>query len=346
MADTNLYLVGGEEQFLVEQAVRALKKKYVDPALAAFALDSIPPEEKDLNRIINSLQTLPIFSPARLVLVYDPFFLKGSPKKKNTETNDAETEVTETARSNSDERAETRLFAALENLPDGVRAVFVVNGPVDQRRKFFKFFQKNGETKIFEPFKPWEQDKAADWISNYLREKNCALDRSAAEFLVATAGLSLGALASEADKLLLYASGKNKLNIDDVKALASAGGLQAYALGEALRRKDLPETLRLTVALLKDGEAPQKLLGYITGQLRVLLQIKELQAQRLSAAEIASLLKMNTWNLEKNILPPLHKHDYQKLKTTYGALQNADYQIKTGQLAADNALICALAELA
>ncbi|MDR2428938.1 MAG: DNA polymerase III subunit delta, partial [Candidatus Margulisbacteria bacterium] len=255
MTDANLYLIGGEEQFLVEQTVRALKKKYSDPSLAAFALDIIPPEEKDLNRIINSLQTIPTFSPTRLVLVNDPFFLKGGRKKKSAEPDGVEAEA------GLDEPAEKRLLTALENLPDGVQAVFVVNGPVDQRRKIFKFFQKNGETKIFEPFKPWEQDKAADWVSNYLREKNCALDRTAAEFLVAATGLSLSALANEADKLLLYASGKNKLNIHDVQALASAGGLQAYALGEALRRKDLPETLRLTTALLKDGEAPQKLLG-------------------------------------------------------------------------------------
>ncbi|MDR1322875.1 MAG: DNA polymerase III subunit delta [Candidatus Margulisbacteria bacterium] len=346
MADANLYLIGGEEQFLVEQTARALQKKHIDPALVAFALDIISPEEKDLNRIINSLQTIPTFSPTRLVLVRDPFFLKSGKKKKNAETDDAEAGAAETEKTAPDERAETRLFAALENLPDGVSAAFIINGPVDQRRKFFKFFQKNGETKIFEPFKPWEQDKAADWLSNYLREKNCAIDRTAAEFLVATTGLSLGALANEADKLLVYASGKNKLNIQDVQALASAGGLQAYALGEALRRKDLPEILRLTSTLLKDGEAPQKLLGYIAGQLRVLLQIKELQAQRLNTNEIAGLLKINTWNLEKNILPPLQKHDYQKLKNTYCALQNADYQIKTGQLAADKALLCALAELA
>ena len=346
MADANLYLIGGEEQFLVEQTVRAFKKKYSDPSLAAFALDIIPPEEKDLNRIINSLQTIPAFAPTRLVLVYDPFFLKSGKKKKSAETDEAEAETEAAAKGGLDERAETRLLAALQNLPDGVQAVFVVNGPIDQRRKIFKFFQKNGAVKIFEPFKPWEQDKAADWVSNYLREKNCTLDRTAAEFLVATTGLSLSALANEADKLLLYASGKNKLNIYDVQALASAGGLQAYALGEALRRKDLPETLRLTAALLKDGEAPQKLLGYIAGQLRVLLQIKELQAQRLPVQEIAGLLKMNIWNLEKNILPPLLKQDYQKLKNTYFALQNADYQLKTGQLAADQALICALAELA
>ena len=146
--------------------------------------------------------------------------------------------------------------------------------------------------------------------------------------------------------MMLYAADRNKLTLADVKTMASQGGLNTYDLGEALRRKDLPEVLRLLTLLLKDGEAPQGLLGYIAKQLRTFLQIKELQEQRQSAAAIAGALKINPWKLEKIILPDLRKYNTAQLKTVYYELQNADYQMKTGQVDAPNALLAAVSGLA
>ncbi|GBR77401.1 DNA polymerase III subunit delta [Candidatus Termititenax dinenymphae] len=342
MPDARIYLLGGKENFLLEQAVRVLKQKHVQPSMEAFSLDVIPENEKNVDRLINSLQMIPSFSPSRLVLVYNPFFLKPPRRSKDEENDNPEKQET----SALDKNSETLLYSALENLPDGVTVVFVINGTVDQRLKFSKFIQKHGEIRLFEEFKPWEKDKAAAWAIDHLKKKNYTITREAAEFLVETAGLSAGALAGEADKLMLYAADRNKLTLADVKTMSSQGGLNTYDLGEALRRKDLPEALRLLMLLFKDGAAPQMLLGTIASQLRTFLQIKELQGRRVHPSEIASLLKINPWKLEKILLPDLAKHNFAQLKTVYYELQNADYRMKTGQGDAQNTLLCALAGLA
>ncbi|GBR77271.1 DNA polymerase III subunit delta, partial [Candidatus Termititenax persephonae] len=327
MPEARLYLIGGSESFLIEQAVRDLRKKHVDPALEAFALDIISETEKDPSRIINSLQIIPSFAPSRLVLVDNPFFLKTTRKDDAAEDTGGEGEA-----AGLDKNSEKLLYAALENLPAGVTAVFINHGALDQRKKFVKFCQKNGQVLLYEEFKPWEKDKAASWISNYLREKNYAIDRQATEFLVEITGLSVGALAAEAEKLMLYAADRTKLTLADVQTMASPGGLNTYDLGEALRRKDLPEVLRLLTALLRDSEAPQGLLGYLAKQLRTFLQVKELQLSRQSASTMAGLLKMNPWKLENIILPDLRQYTLPQLQNAYLELQNADYQMKTGQL--------------
>lgn len=339
MSKNNLYLICGEENFFITQAVRELKQKYVDPALEAFALDIIPERERDISRIINSVQTIPSFTPNRLVLIYDPFFLKASKKTDTAENTDEESTGLDTA-------GEELLRTALENIPDGVLVAFIVHGSIDQRKKFFKFFQKYGEVRKFEVFAQWDKLKVIDWLKTYLQNKKITIDPAAADFLVEVSGVSLDALVNEIEKILTYAAGKNRLTLSDVQAVASQGELNIFSLDEALRQRAVPEVLRLTTALLKDGEAPQMLLGRAAAQLRLLLQIKELQAQKKSFQDIAGVLKRNPYYIKRIMESDLPKYTLAQLKNAYYELQNADFQMKTGQLNPENALICALASLA
>ncbi|MDR1997611.1 MAG: DNA polymerase III subunit delta [Candidatus Margulisbacteria bacterium] len=336
MPSGKLLTLCGEENYFIEQAVRDLKAQYVDPALAAFALDIITEKERDINRIINSVQLIPSFAPRRLVLIYEPFFMTAA----------ARTEDGEDAAGPLAAAAEKLLYSALENIPDGVLVVFVLRGKVDQRKKWFKFLQSQGEVRKFESFAQWDRTKVADWLSGYLRGKNIDIEPAAADFLVEVSGVSIGALVNEAEKILTYAAGKNKLTLSDVQAVASQGELNTYALGEALRRRDAPEILALTARLLRDGEAPQLLLGFAVSQLRLLLQIKELQQQKKSYNEIAGLLKRNPFYVKIIMEKDLPRHSLPQLKNAYYELQNADLQMKTGLLEPRNALLCALAVLA
>ncbi|MDR2431617.1 MAG: DNA polymerase III subunit delta [Candidatus Margulisbacteria bacterium] len=327
-----LYLIYGEENYLLEQSVRELKKQYVDPALEAFGLDVIAAAEADPDRIVNSIQTIPVFAPRRLVLVYDPFFL--APPPKNPEEADAEP---------PEDKPLDLLLDSLGRIPDGVTAAFIVHGKIDQRKKCFKFFQKHAEIRQFAAFAQWDRAKVTDWLAGYLRGKNTGIDEAAAEFLVETAGISLGVLVNEIEKILTYAAGRPQITLADAQAVASQGELQILDLRDRLYARNIPELLALTAAMLKRGESAPGLLAFLSNRVRELLQIKEIPPG--DNYEAASLLKVKPGYV--NMLRRYAaNYTLAQLKNTYYELQKADLQMKTGRLEPKTALICALAELA
>ncbi|GBR72395.1 DNA polymerase III subunit delta [Candidatus Termititenax spirochaetophilus] len=337
-----MYVVCGSERFLVERAVRDLRQKYVDPAMEAFSLDIISEKEKDITRLINSVQMLPTFSASRLVLIYEPFFLK-SAKAGSAEDEDSAAEAVEEI-PGLDAAAEQLLFDSLTNIPDGVTAAFVLSKSPDKRKKFFKFLQKQAVIQEFESFKPWQTNDASEWLLRELRSRKVSVDKMTTDFLVEVCGVSRGALMNEAEKLLVYTADKNKLDLQDAQSMVGQGELDTYYLGEAIQQKNIPKIMGLTMSLYENNVSPQLLLGKITAQVRRLLQIKELQASGKYKEEIARIIGQHPYTVGIT-MGHLPKYTLAQLKNTFYELQNADYQLKTGQAAPADALICALTSL-
>ena len=332
----NLFLVYGSEQFLIEQAVRELRQKYVDPAMESFALEIIPEQEKNIYRWIDSVQ-MTSFAPSRLIISYDPFFLRSNKKTDEDEEQEGTAGLAD--------KEEKLLLAALENLPAGLAVVFVLSKAPDKRKKIFKFFQKQAQIQEFEAFKPYETYKAAAWLIEYWRAKNVALDKRTADFLIEVCGVSRGVLINEITKILVYNGGKNKITLQDAQAMVSQGELNIYYLGEAMQHKDMPRIMGLAAEILAAEKSPQKFYGYVIAQIRKLLQIKELHSAGRNKNEIAQLLGQHPFTIEK-ILEHMPKYTLSKLKNAYYELQNADYLYKSGRMNATDALLCALAGLA
>src|SRR6516162_7009588 len=63
-----LYLLMGEETFLVQEAVALLKKKSVDPGLIDFNCDVFEATEVSSGQVKDAAEMLPVMSPRRLVV--------------------------------------------------------------------------------------------------------------------------------------------------------------------------------------------------------------------------------------------------------------------------------------
>ena len=82
-------LLYGKEQFLVEWAKNALIKKYASDVSIQFDVVSLDGTEVSVDKIIESSETLPVFSEKKLVTVEDFTLLEGE-KNKNIEEADGE----------------------------------------------------------------------------------------------------------------------------------------------------------------------------------------------------------------------------------------------------------------
>jgi len=339
----NLFLVYGSEQFLVEQAVQELKKKYVDPAMESFSLEIISEQEKNIYRWIDSIQ-MTSFAASRLIISYNPFFLRSGRKAAVKEEKEEETEnIEEEASLGSKE--EQLLLDTLEKLPPGLAVVFVLSKAPDKRKRIFKSLQKQAKIQEFEAFKPYETYKAVTWLIEYWRAKSVALDKRTADFLVETCGVARGMLINETNKILVYNGGQNKITLQDAQAMVSQGELNIFCFGEAIQQKNLPRIMGLAAEILAVEKSPQKFYGFVISQIRKLLQIKELHAAGRNKNEIAQLIGQHPFTVEK-ILEHLPKYTLNQLKNVFYELQNADYLYKNGRMNAKDALLCALAGLA
>jgi DNA polymerase-3 subunit delta len=103
-----------------------------------------------------------------------------------------------------------------------------------------------------------------------------------------------------------------------------------FDLVDCVGRRQTDKALNLLHHLLDDGEAPLYLLAMLARQIRILLQIKDLQAQHLTQQEIARRLSLHPFVVKKGYTQA-QNFTMAELESAHRRLVKADWQIKTGQ---------------
>ena len=253
-----IYLFYGEEDFLIDEAVKRLKAA---GDFSDFNFEVIDGEVADLNSVLNAILTQPMLSSRRMVVIKDlPVF------------------------SRSDEKEIEPLMKVLQS---GEAMVVFTLSEVDKRRKFFKAVESLGEVKEFKPFAEWEGNKVIAWIVEKVRQSGKKIGAHAANLLYETSGSNLRILASEIDKLVTYIGERGHIEEKDVMALATYGKVNVFTLLDALRDKNIPKAHEALAKLLKDKEEPVGLVALLATQYRMLLQVKSLREEGLNIYQMA-----------------------------------------------------------
>lgn len=318
----NIFVFHGSEHYLIDQAVRELKAKVLEPGWEAFGYDLLEDKTATVDNIVNSVQTFPAFAPCRFVLIRNPIFLKA---EENTQ--------------------EQMLMDAFGNIPDGVTVVIAIYGSLDMRKKFSKFLQANAVIEKFESFESWDRHDVVTWIQNNIATQGYKINEEAASFLAEVSGHSLGALANELAKIITYCGNNKSITREVVATVASQGEQSLFEISEAFRQRDISRLLVCLRRLWKDGEQPQSVLGFLAAQVKLLLQIKELQQLGKNYQGIAQLVKKNPFYIKNIMEKDAAKYALPDLKKFYYGLQQADFNSKTGIMPADIALEMAVATL-
>jgi len=99
--------------------------------------------------------------------------------------------------------------------------------------------------------------------------------------------------------------------------------------------------------LLDQDEPPLKLLGMLARQVRILIQVSELRASRMTEAEIIKRLKLHPYVVEKGTAQA-RNFTMEQLEKAHALLVETDWRIKTGEMEdvlALDMLVVALARL-
>jgi DNA polymerase-3 subunit delta len=183
------------------------------------------------------------------------------------------------------------------------------------------------------------------WVYQRVRQEGGQIDSEAAQALCAFVGSDLYQLHHEIEKLVSYTDTQRPITEDDVRTLTpQARQASIFDLVDALGRRDGQQATRIYHDLLAMEEHPLGILGMITRQFRLLIQVKELAPQLPTADAIARKLHQNPYPIRK-VLAQSHNYSLGQLHTIYHRLLDVDVAIKTGQTEATLAIDSLIAGL-
>lgn len=356
-AGAPVILIYGEDEFAVKQRARQLFDQWSkelggsDHEIIDAQAGNTSEALKALNRLRESLQTLPFFGSGKAVWLQNCTFL-GDERTANAQA---------VSESLTDLAQELKTFVW-----DNVR-LLVSAGKVDRRKTFYKTLEKLGTVEGFAGWSVDDKDwmiEAEAWARKELRARQKEISDEALAQLISSVGPNSRQLASEAEKLALYVGEAREISVADVSVIATRNKqARAFALGDALGERDLPRLLRCLDQELWELKSDSKgseirLLYGLISKVRVMLFLKEMLREKWVSAsadfgqfknQLQSVpaealpedkrfnpLAMNPYLLYK-ALPQARRYSMTELVRAMGLLLECNQRLVTSQT--DEALV-------
>lgn len=290
------YLVLGEEEYLVQARVWELAKEHA--GADDWGRERLSGWEEARAKLLDA----PMFSGPRVFLLDYQALAAAKP----------------------DPGRVTELLASHENV-----LILYCRGKADRRTSLFKGVAK--EAKLIDLVPP-RGYALTRWVETRAKELGAArIDKRAAEKLVYLAGTNMLALENELNKLVAYCPVITEETVD--KLAASSLQTNIFALVDSAAGGQAAKALVLAERMLRSGEGAAYILYMLGRQYRLLFRFLFYREQQKEIAEI------------QKILPTMHPYAFQNLGAqgaklslkhcafALQAIQEADWELKTGRLA-------------
>ena len=258
-----IYLLYGEEQFLVNSYKKQLKSAIVGDDTMNYSLY----EGKDISQqdIIQSADTMPFFADRRLVMVEDSGFFK---------------------------KEAGELLGYLPDIPETTTMIFV-ESQVDKRSKLYKKVKELGHAAEFSRQSESELKK---WIVRYLANSDKKITGQALMLLVDMLGDDMENILHELEKLTAYVGDRTEIYPDDVESICTKQIVsRIFDMINAVSSRNQNEALRLYYDLLANREPAMRILRLISNQFAQLLEARDLKDKGFGKGEIASKMGKSSY---------------------------------------------------
>lgn len=298
-APDNLYLLMGEETFLVHECVSLLKSKCLEAGTADFNCDIFDAGDAAAGVVKDAAELLPMMSPRRLVVFRGVDDLK-----------DKDWEV---------------LYPLFERPVDST--VFVLTcESLDKRKKSFKKLSEAAT--IVELKRPYDS-QVADWIEYLAFRAGLKVSREAAQLLKQFVGPNLTELNNELGKLKDFLGDRTIIDAPDVLQVVSQSRVdRIFDLTDAIGRRDRATALHSLANLLENGQSEVGVLAMITRHFRILAQLKDGHREGLTGTRLSTKAGIPQFLLTQ-YMDQIRKWDESKIEKTFTVLQDTDRALKS-----------------
>ena len=257
------HLYWGDDEAARSRAIEALIDKLVDPAWGSINLSRL--DGNDTGQAAQALaeaRTPPLGSGARVVILQRSPFCNQCPADRASQ-----------------------LETNLGQIPDHCHLVLVNGAKPDARLRTTKALKGVAEERSFNLPAVWDGAGQVELVSRTAREMGLAIEQAAAEALAEAIGSDSARLASELEKLSLYAgTGKAggpgaPITAAAVAALVGSHATSSLQVGDALLAGQGAEAIALVEQLLEVNEPALRIVAALSSQIRGWLWVSLLDAQ-------------------------------------------------------------------
>ncbi len=269
MSDTSIYLICGNDEYLVSKKAKEIIGQLVPESEREFKLDivdgaveTVDSAVTAINQCMSALQSLGLFSDEKVVWLKDVKFFADNRTGKSATVKDAV----------------NRLADLIKKGMAPGQILVISADKVDKRRAFFKSCKKMGELHEFSvPDKSYQADRVAgDRLNQFLSEAKLQMNAQVKQLFLAKVGTDTRQLVSEVEKLAVYMGEPGSVSIAQVHDITSSSrDAIAWDLADAFGKRDLSRALDVLKQLVFQKESVIGIVMGLENRIRELLIYRE-----------------------------------------------------------------------
>ena len=299
-----VYLFYGKENYLKEDILKKLRNRLIDPAYRELNYKVFYGEKLSINEVINDLETLPLMSEHKLVVIKEAEKI-----------------------SKNDEIKLINYFnrLSLKNIFSTLIIIYKESSP---NKGLITAIKRVG---IASNFNITDKAKLVLWINSKFRQSNKKITPEALFYLQSIVGSDLGRLFNEIEKIDIYTKGQKIIETEDV--MISIGGLESvniFKVLDSIGDKDIKNSIEGLVKLNQGNLHHLSVFAMIYRQIKLILQTKLLLAGGFNFKEVEKKLKLPYYVVEK-IIKQSKKYTFKEICKSYELLNIADLELKDSQ---------------
>ncbi len=297
-----IYFLFGDEPYLLNQCTRRFKFSVLDENTMDFNYSLFYAADAEVGSIKDTVETLPVFTSHRLVILKNAHELKDS-------------ELLE-------------LQPILENPVEST--VFVILAEkVDKRKKAIKTLLDHAFCVEFK--KPYD-NQIPQWISHLCQNLNLKVSTEAIHRLHRLVGNNLTELENQLFKIQDYIGTRTQIELADVNAVVSFSREESvFDFTKAIGQKDRVKALEQLVSLMDQGQNEISIISLLARHMRLLLTVRSGMDQGIGGAKLASLAQVPSYFVE-SYCDQARVWPIKKIETALTVLHETDKALKSSPL--------------
>lgn len=307
----NIYLLYGEELFLLENSLKKIKKLFGE---CVKGINYIPIDDTNIGEIVSDIETPAFGYEKKLIIARNSGILKKEGKRKNAELEKIRNRLAEYLEAN---------FAIIK---ESIVLVFIEED-IDNKSKLYKTIEKIGEVCHFEYQKPIQIERRIKAICHGYKVNIADVD---IRYFIESCGTNMQELINEIRKLIEYVGENGIIKKEDIDKLCIKK-LESviFDLTDNLGKKETNKALQVLNNLIYAKEPIQKILITLYNHFRKLYLTKI--AVKNNQDMITSLnLKPNQTFLVNKYKTQAKYFKEKELKDILQSLRDLDYHYKIG----------------
>lgn len=298
----SLYLLHGDEAFMIGEALAKLQEQIVGEGLADFNLATFYAGDSSVSAIIDTVETLPMMAPRRLVIVKEVQGFHAS---------------------------DMEALLPLVSKPVDTTTVVFIASKIDMRKKFFKQIGANGVVVKFQ--KPFE-NQMNSWITYIAKKHGKTVSPQALETLKEWVGTNLSDVNNELSKVSQYIGDRKNIESDDLVAVGSRVRTDTiFELVNCMGNGDCAGSFTHLAHLLESGQNEVGVLSMIVRHFRILMLCQESLKQGLSSGQISKRVGVHSFFIQE-YLEQARELTANHLFRVYDVLLDTDRALKSNPL--------------